>query len=219
VDEIQKAVAPDEAQQETLDELANAAVQAAQIVRASCPADIALTAPGRLANMQTRIEAMIEAVGIVQKPLDKLYGALTDEQKARFNAIGARDAARHAAANARSLANACGLTSATAWPQDEIARRVRPTEQQQDDLDDLRKAADEAAARLKETCPSGEPATPTERLAAIAKRLDAMLTAVKDVRKPLEKFYASLDDVQKARFNGIGRKAGENDERAHAERR
>jgi len=38
--------------------------------------------------MQTRIEAMIAAVGTVQPALDKFYGLLNDEQKARLNALG-----------------------------------------------------------------------------------------------------------------------------------
>jgi hypothetical protein len=58
---------------------------------------------------------------------------------------------------------------------------------------------------LKATCVSQLPATPTARLDAIAKRLDAMLEAVKIVRDPLNDFYQSLSDEQKAQFNAIGR--------------
>ena len=50
--------------------------------------DIALTAPNRLAAMQRRIEAMIAAVQTVQPPLEKFYGLLSDEQKARLTALG-----------------------------------------------------------------------------------------------------------------------------------
>jgi len=219
VAEIQDAIHPTGDQQQALDELGDASVKAAEIVRASCPADIAMTAGGRLENMQRRIEAMIEAVNTVQKPLDRLYGMLDDEQKAKFNAIGARDEARRSASRGpRSLAQSCGVSPVASWPAEAIERAVRPNEKQQDDLADLRKATEDAAARLKEACPTEEPATPTERLGAIARRLDAMLTAVKDVRKPLEKFYASLDDAQKARFNAIGRRASQS-EREHAEQR
>jgi LTXXQ motif family protein len=35
------------------------------------------------------------------------------------------------------------------------------------------------------------------------KRLDATLDAVKTVRPPLAKFYDSLSDEQKARFNSL----------------
>ena len=57
-------------------------------LKAACPTDIALTAPSRLAAMQQRIEAMIAAVQTVQPPLEKFYGLLSDEQKARLTALG-----------------------------------------------------------------------------------------------------------------------------------
>ena len=38
--------------------------------------------------MQKRIEAMIAAVQTVQPPLEKFYGLLSDEQKARLTALG-----------------------------------------------------------------------------------------------------------------------------------
>jgi hypothetical protein len=43
-----------------------------------------------------------------------------------------------------------------------------------------------------------------DRLDAVEKRLDAMAQAVKTLRAPLDKFYASLSDEQKARFNIMG---------------
>lgn len=210
IDDIQNAVNPNDAQRTALDDLGNAAVKAAQIVKDSCPADIPLTATGRLEAMQQRIEAMISAVATVRTPMEKFYALLDDEQKARFNAIGDRNDTREEADRAktnapRSLAKSCGMTSATSWPEAQIERTVRPTDAQKDSLDALRKATDDAAAQLKSACPTDTPATPVERLAAISTRLDAMLTAVKQVRAPLDKFYGSLTDDQKARFNAIGK--------------
>ncbi len=88
IDQIQAAIAPNDLQRAALDDLANASVKAAQDIRAACPTQIALTAPGRLASMQQRIEAMISAVRTVQPPLQKFYDLLSDEQKARLNALG-----------------------------------------------------------------------------------------------------------------------------------
>ena len=87
VDEIQQAVNPTDEQRAVLDELGNAAVQAAQIIKASCPTDVSLTPIGRLEAMQQRVKAMLNAVGIVRPTLEKFYNTLTDEQKARFNAL------------------------------------------------------------------------------------------------------------------------------------
>ena len=47
------------------------------------------------------------------------------------------------------------------------------------------------------------PSTPTGRLAAVQARLDAMLEAVKTERPAMDKFYSSLSDEQKARFNAL----------------
>jgi hypothetical protein len=208
VDEIQNTINPTGDQTAALDDLGNASVKAAQIVKASCPSDIALTATGRLDNMKQRLEAMIEAVATVRTPLDKLYGTLNDEQKARFNAIGQRDDAKQQTRNGKSLAQNCGAAATAPWPQAQIERNVKPTAAQQKSLDALRNATDEAATQLRSSCQTEPPATPTERLAAIDTRLHAMLDATNRVRKPLGEFYESLNDTQKAQFNAIGHGTG-----------
>jgi hypothetical protein len=85
IDQIQQAIQPTADQSAALDDLANASLKAAQDIKAACPTDIALTAPSRLAAMQKRIEVMITAVQTVQPPLEKFYGLLNDEQKARLS--------------------------------------------------------------------------------------------------------------------------------------
>src|SRR6185437_14770831 len=88
IDQIQQAIQPDDAQRTALDDLANASVKAAQDIRAACPTKVAVTAPDRLASMQQRVEAMISAVATVQPALQKFYDTLSDEQKAKLNALG-----------------------------------------------------------------------------------------------------------------------------------
>jgi hypothetical protein len=56
---------------------------------------------------------------------------------------------------------------------------------------------------LKATCPAEPPASPPARIAALATRLDTMLNAVGLVHAPLNDFYNSLSDEQKAQFNSI----------------
>ena len=46
--------------------------------------------------------------------------------------------------------------------------------------------------------------TPPARLAAVRKRLDTMLEAVKSVRAALDDLYGKLSDEQKAQFETIG---------------
>jgi len=68
----------------------------------------------------------------------------------------------------------------------------------------LQDTSAEAAETLKAACQPGDVMTPPARFAAIGKRLDTMLQAVKQVRAALEDFYATLNDEQKAQFEAIG---------------
>jgi LTXXQ motif family protein len=64
---------------------------------------------------------------------------------------------------------------------------------------------------LKTNCPTYQTLTPTGRVEAMEKRLDATLGAAKTVQPALAKFYNSLSDEQKARFNSLrstSRRAG-----------
>jgi len=101
----------------------------------------------------------------------------------------------------------------TAWPFDKIAEAARPTSEQRGLLDNLKKAAAEAAEQLEQACPDMVPMTPPGRLQAMTMRLHATSDAVKIVRPALEAFYTSLNDEQKARFNEIGPQLGRQEQR------
>ena len=78
---------------------------------------------------------------------------------------------------------------------------MRPDERQRAALNELRAATAEAARIIQSACPSELPLTPTGRLAAMEQRIDAMLQAIATLRPALAKFYAALNDEQKARLN------------------
>jgi LTXXQ motif family protein len=106
----------------------------------------------------------------------------------------------------RGTADLCRVDPGlTRWPADQIAQVVEPTGEQQALLDDLKTASARAAKLLQSACPAHPPSTPLGRIDAMAKRLDVMLRALDVVRPALAKFYDSLSDEQKARFNGMGR--------------
>jgi hypothetical protein len=94
----------------------------------------------------------------------------------------------------------------TAWPFRDIERKLDLTSEQKALLDEVREAASRAAATFKDSCPASAayPMTPPGRLRAMTARLRATLDAVKTVRPPLTRFYDSLSDEQKERFNRIG---------------
>jgi hypothetical protein len=202
IDRIQQTIVPSDAQSAALDDLANASVRAAQTIKSACPTAVSFTPVGRLAAMQQRIEAMKQAVDTVRPPLGRFYGLLNDEQKAQLAAANPEQAnprARNSLAQNCSAANA-----ATQWPTAQIESAVRPNEAQRARLAALQNAAAQAAEQLAASCPTEMPITPPARLDAVAKRLDAMLQAVKNVRAALNDFYGLLNDEQKAQFNLIG---------------
>jgi hypothetical protein len=80
---------------------------------------------------------------------------------------------------------------------------VQPTDVQRAALDELKAESAKAINLLKGACPNDLPSIPTGRLAAMQTRLETMLAAVKAVRPALDRFYQSLNDEQKARFNAI----------------
>jgi hypothetical protein len=93
-----------------------------------------------------------------------------------------------------------GLTD---FSMQKIVQQVGPDQQQQTLLNDLKAATVKAVNILQAACPSELPSTPTGRLSAMRARVDAMLQAVQTVRPALEKFYQSLSDEQRERFNAV----------------
>ncbi|WP_312015654.1 Spy/CpxP family protein refolding chaperone [Bradyrhizobium liaoningense] len=206
IDQIASAVQPTDAQGASLDQLGNASLQAADIIRTSCPTQVAATAPGRLAAMQQRVEALINAVNLVQPALERFYGSLNDEQKARFNALAEDQRRAVASGNANaSLTQACGAQSASlAWPGSEIEARLQPNDTQRAALRVLQDTSARVNDALKAACQPNDVMTPPARMAAVRTRLGVMLDGVKSVRAALDDFYATLNDEQKAQFEAIG---------------
>jgi riboflavin synthase len=209
IDQMQQAIQPNEVLRAALDDLANTLSSAARMIQASCPAQTAFTAPGRLAVMQQRIGAMIMAAAAVQQPLGKFYDLLEDEQEARLNAL-AEDRRRISAANgaAEAPAQACGAAppAALQWPAEEIEARLHPNDTQRAALKLLQDANARAVDILNADCQPEDATTPPARLDAVEGRLEALQRAVYLVSTALQNFYATLSDEQKAQFEAIGQK-------------
>ncbi len=149
---------------------------------------------------------MIKAELAVQPPLEKFYGLLDDEQKARLNAL-AEDRRKISATNRARQAQGCQAepSAALKWPADEIEARLHLNDTQSAALEVLQDTSASAVEMLNAEC-RPDAMTPPARLAAVNRRLDAMLQAVKLVGDALEDFYANLSDEQKAQFEAIGPK-------------
>jgi hypothetical protein len=93
-----------------------------------------------------------------------------------------------------------GLTD---FPIQLIAGEIQPDQNQQVQLQKLKTATQQAVEILRSACPTDLPSTPTGRMEAMRARVETMLLAIQFVLPALEKFYASLSDEQKHRFDAL----------------
>ena len=105
----------------------------------------------------------------------------------------------------QGMAQSCTDEAAevTGWPISQIQEAVQPNQQQSTLLDALGDAIVKASDEIKSQCPTSVAFTPTDRLAQMKQRLQALVDAVNLISPPLTQFYDSLSDEQKARFNDI----------------
>jgi hypothetical protein len=201
---ISDVVQPTEAQRPALDELRAASQKAIDILKAGCPNDLPSTPTGRLAAMENRLKVMLQAVQTMRPPLERLYQLLSDEQKARLNAVspGGKSTTEE---DQRAFTNFCRerAPAVTDLPFDRIAQATQPTSAQRSALDELKVVSANAAESLKANCPIYAAVTPTGRIEAMEKRLEAAYGAALVVQPALTKFYDGLSDEQKARFNSL----------------
>ena len=204
IERIAQTVEPNDAQRAVLDELKAATAQALDILKAACPAALPSTPTGRIEAMHQRLDAMLQAVRTVRPVVEKFYQSLNDEQKARYNALGPEDNPDQQQAQ-RNLTQVCGerASGIASLPLERIERAVQPDGAQRSALKDLQDATSEAINLLSSDCPTYRALTPVGRLQAMEQRLDAMLRAVQTVEPALAKFYGSLGDEQKERFNRL----------------
>ena len=202
IERIAKHVDPDQYQQTLLDDLKAATAKAVGILQAACPTELPSTPTGRIAAMRTRVEPILQAVQVARPALDKFYQSLSDEQKERFNVI---DQDVETTGQWQAEIALCRRAERDPRPLlDRTEHILRLSSNQDAALMDLKEASVKAADILKASCRSEQPLTPTGRLAAMEERLNTILQALELVLAPLESFYNSLSDEQKARFNRLG---------------
>ena len=172
-----------------------------------------MTPISRLQVMIGRLQATLDAIATVRPALERFYDSLTDEQRARFDAMRAdlgqqrEQAQQRESTTASQHASACtnakpGLAD---LPMDRIDEVVQPSGQQEDALARLNDATQKAVEIIQAASPNSTPLTPVGRLEVMERRLNTMLTAAKTIQPALEDFYGSLNYEQKARFNTLDR--------------
>src|SRR5215467_1416172 len=153
--------------------------------------------------MEGRVKVMLQAVQVVRPPLERFYQLLSDEQKARLNAVS--PGAKSNEDDQRALTKLCRerAPAVADLPFDRIAQATQPASAQRSALEELKNVSAKSADGLKANCPIYAAVTPTGRIEAMEKRLEATHSAVTTVQPALAKFYDGLSDEQKARFNSL----------------
>src|SRR6267154_3922224 len=85
ISRIEKVLRLTAAQEAAYKELKDASAKAGDNLTRNCPAGQPLTPPGRLAAMEQRLTAMLQAIDMMQPALAKFYNSLSDEQKAQLS--------------------------------------------------------------------------------------------------------------------------------------
>lgn len=90
------------------------------------------------------------------------------------------------------------------WRANRIQSAIKLTDAQQEALKKLTEASAKAADALQAACPANVTSKALDRMAAMEKRAEASLQAIKTVRPAFEAFYNSLDEQQKTRLDSLG---------------
>jgi hypothetical protein len=201
---LEEELKPTDGQKAPFAALRAALVQAGEDIRRSCPTVAPASAPARLTAIQERLWAIQSAALALRKPLVDFHASLDDAQKARLDG---NSAATSGARRSRAVAavQLCHMQAqAGERTVERISDTVKPTADQQMPLKMLTDMSAGMAKLMIASCPAERPATVTARLDAVLARLDAMLYAVVVMATPLQGFYGSLTDEQKARFDALG---------------
>ena len=220
---IAQTAPPTPEQQEAFASLRTALAQAGEMLVRACPREPVMTAPARLAAMRERLWAMQSAALAVRGPLAAFRDGLDNAQKTKLDGSPADDAKAEAAAKpparmktdaataaqaggAGGVVRLCHLQAQTASAQAPARLRAGLTldKEQQASLKSLTDLSGGMAKFMVASCPADPPTGAVARLDAALGRLDAMLYALGVVAPPLQGFYGSLSDEQKARFDALG---------------
>jgi hypothetical protein len=178
-------------------------------LRQSCPdaADAPDNAPARLAAMRERLWAIQSAALALREPFADLYAVLDADQKQRLDAV-AEPAAKPSRRRGMPAiaAQICHMQAeaASARAAARIRDAVALAPEQEPPFKTLTETSAGMAKLAVASCPAAPPATALARFDAVLDRLDALLYAIVVVTTPLDVFYGSLTDEQKARFDALG---------------
>ena len=201
----------DDAQRAALAKLRSAVAESVKTIKAGCRDLHALPPLDRLKATVQELWAVRDAGVYIRAPLKTFYDTLSKEQKADYVWKQPDDRAKQNAkpdngAMARQY-QACAAPSQEAAERllRQIGENVRPSKEQDQAMEDLRKTAGDMAKLLTAPCAQPIPEDPLARLDAANDQLSNLSYAATSIEIALDGFYAQLDDEQKAKFDSLGR--------------
>ena len=211
ISQIEQTEKLNDAQRAALGKLRTALAESIKTIRASCRDVGALPPLDRVKATLQELWAVHDAGIFVRAPLKAFYDSLTDTQKAGFAwkqpKEGSRQGGKAADSGLARQYQACaspGMESSERMLK-EIEEKVRPSRQQTEGLEALRKTSADMAKLLTASCAQPVPADLVARLDSANDQLSSMSFAATSVELALNGFYAQLNDEQKARFDSLGR--------------
>ena len=158
--------------------------------------------------MWRRLRALRQAAIMVRASLRNFYDSLNDDQKARLDTAaqdgpGMRTPQTREAGSGDPLRACSENARMPEWPMGPIAQAIQLNDDQRPMLELLMGTSLHYAHQLRASCPAAPALTPTARLEAVDQRLSAMVYAVTVLRGTLNKFYNSLSEEQRARFDAM----------------
>lgn len=87
---IERSVKPNDEQKKKLADLRAASSKAADTIQGACPRELPRTSSERLAVVEKRIDAFLQAVKTVRPAFDDFYNSLSAEQKSKLDGTGPR---------------------------------------------------------------------------------------------------------------------------------
>lgn len=192
IDYVQKTVMPTDAQRPAFAEFSAALIDTSTRFSSACAMDTPATPQRRIGFMQDRLWEMRQFAINIRDPLQRFYGLLNAEQRARLN-----ESSEQANIDESGI---CGgpAQSMTAWRP--VQQMLRPADAQRAAFEGLQTAFARASQFTTALCPKIMPATPADRLDAADSRINALTYSLGFIATAMDGFYASLSDQQKKRY-------------------
>jgi hypothetical protein len=208
--QIKEQLRPTRPQLAAFDDLQNQLTEGATAIRSRCRASNSDSPLERLGELKQRIWAIHDADVLARPSIKTLYDGLTEKQKATFkNAAPPAQNRNGVAGPVGERYQACAMASGDTAQGliDAIARKVRPTAEQQTSLESFGKISAQMEKMLLASCAQPPADSPLGRLDAADNRLVTINYAASNMQIALNAFYSMLSGEQKRNFDAFGREA------------